>query len=183
MRQVKKIYGPYNRKDGRQHVIAIYTDGSRRTISYPKYLMEQHLGRELDPDEETIDHIDNNFTNNDFDNLRIISRSQHISEDNKRARLVKITCVWCGKKAMKKASTLHKNSKGGYAGPFCSKHCSGQYGAAVQNNRIKPFPVQPRYPIEERKYYTTKNRLRLRLIPHPRCLKKRYKLSYLLSSA
>ena len=37
-----KIYGPYTRKeDNRQHVIII--DGEkRRTVSYPKFLMEQH---------------------------------------------------------------------------------------------------------------------------------------------
>jgi hypothetical protein len=43
-----KIYGPYTRKDGRKHVIVHYDGGRIRTVSYPKWLMEQHLGRELE---------------------------------------------------------------------------------------------------------------------------------------
>jgi hypothetical protein len=58
-KEIKKVHGPYTRQqDGRQHVVVVFVDLSKKTISYPKYLMEQKLGRELDPDLETIDHID-----------------------------------------------------------------------------------------------------------------------------
>lgn len=72
-----KVYGPYKRKDGRQHVIVYYEDGRQRTVSYPKFLMERHLGRELHPDKETIDHINNDFNDNRLENLRIIDRVSH----------------------------------------------------------------------------------------------------------
>lgn len=49
------IYGPYARSDGRKHMILIDENGFRTTISYPKYLMEQYLGRKL-ADDETVDH-------------------------------------------------------------------------------------------------------------------------------
>lgn len=70
-----KVFGPYFRKDGRQHIIVV-KDGVKSTISYPKFLVESYLGRKLS-DQETIDHIDGNFLNNDFKNLRIVERKQH----------------------------------------------------------------------------------------------------------
>ena len=63
-----KVYGPYTRKDGRQHVILVHEDLSRQTMSYPKYLMEQHLKRALLAS-ETVDHINNDFTDNRIENL------------------------------------------------------------------------------------------------------------------
>ena len=60
-----KLYGPYsNSADGRLRCMIVFPNKKRKTISYPKYLMEVHLGRYLDID-ETIDHIDGNFLNND----------------------------------------------------------------------------------------------------------------------
>lgn len=150
-----KVYGPYTNKsnNGRQHVIII-DKGKRRTVSYPKYLMEQHLGRELDPNKETIDHIDDDFTNNDLSNLRVIDRSNHSSEDNLRVRNVKITCVWCGSEAYKRPGRLDSNSKLGKAGPFCGRSCAGKYGKSVQMGEDK-LPVQPSgYP---REYYKIKD--------------------------
>ena len=41
-----RIYGPYYRKDGRQHIVA-YDGMIKRTISYPRFLLETHLGRVL----------------------------------------------------------------------------------------------------------------------------------------
>ena len=66
-----KVYGPYTRKDGRQHVV-LYESGVPKTVSYPKFLLEQKLGRSLNAD-ETCDHIDNDYTNNDVSNLQVLS--------------------------------------------------------------------------------------------------------------
>lgn len=73
-----KVYGPYYREDGRRHVILYdFEAGIRRTKSYPRYLMEQHLGRELE-EWETVDHIDEDFTNDDISNLQILSRTENV---------------------------------------------------------------------------------------------------------
>jgi len=65
-----KVYGPYTRKDGRQHIILYdYATNLRRTVSYPRYLLEQKLGHKLE-DWEDADHIDNDKTNNDINNLQ-----------------------------------------------------------------------------------------------------------------
>ena len=72
-----KMYGPYTRKDGRQHIVLYdFEKNIRKTVSYPKYLLEQKLGRELLPN-ETCDHIDGDHTNNDLDNLQILTREEN----------------------------------------------------------------------------------------------------------
>ena len=135
-----KIYGPYKRKDGRQHVIE-YDGVQRKTISYPKHLMENHLGKKLEPN-ETVDHIDKDFSNDSLGNLQVLDRQEHTVLDAKRAKKVEITCVLCGNKALKSGNDLRGNSKQEKAGPFCSRKCAGLYGANVQNNKQKKLPVQ-----------------------------------------
>ena len=66
-----KIYGPYIRKDGRKHIIKCFRNGKKITQSYPRYLMEKHLKRELLPTEE-IDHIDHDYTNNHINNYELV---------------------------------------------------------------------------------------------------------------
>jgi hypothetical protein len=72
VRPGSRVYGPYLRKDGRKHVVIRCPAGQSRTVSYPKWLMEQKLGRELDPDLETVDHVDGNFLNNSTENFQIL---------------------------------------------------------------------------------------------------------------
>lgn len=148
-----RVYGPYTRKDGRQHVICIYPDGRRRTVSYPKWLMEKHLGRELNPDTETIDHIDGDFTNNDINNLRIIDRSSHVLDDVVRITDLELTCIWYGKETTQRASKYDHNRRANKAGPFCSRVCIGQYGRSIQTGGVA-IPVDKTTPY--RVYYNNK---------------------------
>lgn len=68
------------RADGRKHVIIYdHETKKRRTQSYPRYIMEQLLGRALE-DWETVDHIDEDFTNDDPANLQILSRSANAAK-------------------------------------------------------------------------------------------------------
>ena len=134
-----KIYGPYFRKDGRQHIIAIHPEEGRKTVSYPKYLMECKLGRYLDPN-ETIDHIDNDPCNNNFSNLRVLSREEHSELEAKRLKAMKFKCLWCGHEFELKGKQLHdrfSSRRKGASGPFCSKSCSGKYGVYIQKGGIK----------------------------------------------
>lgn len=147
---VKKVYGPYTRKDGRKHVV-LYDGTKRQTVSYPKWLMEQHIGRELTPD-ETVDHKDRNFTNNSLDNLQILTRAEHTSLDVRRVKVVEVVCIGCSKKLVRRGGDVHGNAKAGKAGPFC-RPCAGTYGANVRNKRIEKLPPQGEIPIEDREYY------------------------------
>lgn len=139
-----KIYGPYTRKEnGRQLVIVVYNNGGRRTVSFPKYIMEQHLQRKLNPDTETIDHIDYDFNNNDLNNLRIVPRDEHSADDTRRVKNVKFKCAWCDKEFERSPRLVRDKSKKNKSGVFCSRCCAGRYSRRVQLGLIDKFPVQP----------------------------------------
>lgn len=116
-----KVYGPYLRKDGRLHVV-LYGNGVRRTISYPKFLMEKHLGRELEPN-ETVDHIDNDPLNNSLDNLRILSREDNARRGVAEGEVIIVVCAVCGKEFARKRYIELKRVNQGQNGPFCSDRC------------------------------------------------------------
>ncbi len=123
-----KVYGPYTRKDGRQHVCLVGRGNERKTVSYPKFLVETRFDRYLD-ENETVDHIDGNFLNNAPENLQVLQRSVHAALDAKRLVVGTVTCPLCGKRFTPTQGQVHT----AVAGPFCSKRCTGRYGASVQN--------------------------------------------------
>lgn len=91
-----RVYGPYTRKDNRQVVILVNDKQEHKTVSYPKYLVEKFLDRYLDKD-DTVDHIDGNFTNNELSNLRVIPRDIHARSHTKHLEPIVKVCAVCGK--------------------------------------------------------------------------------------
>lgn len=128
--EAKKIY---QNKDGRFRIyLAKFKQA--KTISYPKYLMEIHLGRYLD-DDETVDHIDEDFTNNNINNLRVLKRKIHCKNDALRNKPMSFVCPECGIEFVLFGDKLHDascNRKKGKAGPFCGRSCAGKYGQKIQ---------------------------------------------------
>lgn len=145
-----KVYGPYLRDDGRQIVIIKDDNGGSRTVSWPKYLMEQHLGRQLDPDAETVDHINRNKDDNDLNNLRLVPRNEHSRDDTRRVKLVKSKCSMCDKEFERSPRLMRDKNKKGRRGIFCSRRCAGRYSRKLQLGLIEKFPVQPHV---ESEYY------------------------------
>lgn len=104
--------------------------------------MENHLQRYLEFN-ETVDHIDCDFGNNNLSNLRILDRSEHSRQDTKRLVSTSFTCVMCEKHFQisgKRLSQCLSNYDRGSAGPFCSKSCAGKYGAFIQKGYMDPVP-------------------------------------------
>ena len=121
-----RLYGPYERKDGRLHVLKYFEDGTRRTQSYPRHLMEQHLGRELAADEH-VDHINNDKTDNRIENLQILSPAENNRKSAKAPEKQECICPECGIKFMAFSRYVrHNQHKQLKAGPFCSKRCAGK---------------------------------------------------------
>jgi HNH endonuclease len=151
-----KIWGPYKKENGRQIVIVVDHNGKKRTVSYPKWIMECQLGRQLDPDKETVDHYDSNFDNNNLDNLRIVERSQHSGDDTRRVKLVKFHCAWCDKEFERSPRLIRDKAKKNKAGPFCSRGCAGKYSRKLQLKLIDKFDSQKAIDSEyyKRKYVT-----------------------------
>lgn len=148
-----KVHGPYKRQDGRQIVIVVDDDGTRRTISYPKWILELQLGRRLDPDLETVDHIDSNFENNSLENLRIMPRKEHSTEDTRRVKNVKFNCAWCKKEFERSPRLVRDKARKNKAGPFCSRACAGKYSRKLQLKLIDKFDTQP---VIDSEYYKKK---------------------------
>lgn len=149
-----KVYGPYKRQsDGRQVVVVIEDDGTSRTISYPKWLLEMQLGRRLDPDLETVDHIDSDKDNNNLDNLQILPREEHSANDTRRVKPVKFNCAWCKKEFERSPRLVRDKARKNKAGPFCSRKCAGQYSRKLQLKLIDKFDVQP---VVDSEYYKKK---------------------------
>lgn len=149
-----KVHGPYKREDGRQIVVIVENNGTRRTVSYPKWLMEMQVGRRLDPNLETVDHIDSNFDNNDISNLRIVPRDQHSADDTRRVKPVKFTCAWCNNEFERSPRLIRDKAKKNKAGPFCSRKCAGKYSRMLQLKLIDKFDSQKAVDSEyyKRKY-------------------------------
>lgn len=148
-----KVYGPYRRNDGRQHVIVIDDGGEQRTVSYPKWLLELQLGRRLDPNTETVDHWDSDKENNDPANLRIMPREEHSREDTRRVKPVKFQCALCKKDFERSPRLVRDKARKNKAGPFCSRQCAGKYSRKLQLKLIDKFDTQP---VIDSTYYKKK---------------------------
>ena len=147
---VIKTYGPFiGKKDNRLRIGLKLDTGKTKFMSYPKYLMELHLGRYLTK-AETVDHIDKNPLNNDLSNLRVLSRKEHCSNDAIRNKDVVVNCTYCGKEFTIPGSKLHYRNRPDrhQSGYFCSKQCCGKYGAEIQNHRLEP-EIVPRVVAEK----------------------------------
>lgn len=138
-----KIYGPYKRKDNREHVVIVWPNGKKQTVSYPKYLTEVRLNRYLTSN-ETVDHIDGNFTNNIPSNIQVLNRVEHAYLDAKRCKDQEFECPYCNTQFTLSGRKLHNavqnRKRKNAAGPFCTRSCAGKYGKSVQLGSTK-LPV------------------------------------------
>lgn len=136
----------YTNNEGRKFVI-YKENGKSRTKTYARYLMEQHLGRELLPNED-VHHIDGDRTNDVIENLIVLDHVEHVKLHNlPKYQDTEEICFICGNKFImtaeqhsqrernfNRSSRIYtkSNLKNVY---FCCKSCSSKYGRAIQLNQ------------------------------------------------
>ena len=110
--------------DGRKRIDLVRYDGTRTTLSYSIYLMGTVIGYEITPSYE-VDHIDRNCSNDDIDNLQILSVKDHSAKtslENSTGRTtVKLTCPVCGCDFEREKRHVRVDK------PKCSRSCNAKY--------------------------------------------------------
>lgn len=117
-----------------------YDDGSHGTTLYSRYLMEQHLGRRLDPVSETVDHINDDFTDDRIDNLQLMTRADNARKSARPRETMDFTCPIRLTDSVGRARNYRQNQLvQGKSGPYCSKSCAGkaprrytEHGAVIE---------------------------------------------------
>ncbi len=120
-----KIWGPYTCSDGRRRV-DVKTSGNPNGTTHllAKIVLEIKLGRKLLPG-ETVDHIDEDKTNDQSDNLQPLSlRNNALKSTLYRHGPIGV-CVGCGVgfELSRHQTSVRARSK---PGPYCSKSCASQ---------------------------------------------------------
>ena len=129
----------YKNKDDRMRIVIKNDDGSMTSKSYPRILMEESLGRPLEPYED-VHHIDGDKTNNSIDNLEVVIHGEHQRHHNPPKYFDKIVkCQVCNKEFIFTAKQqsnyqidLNRNKRRGIT---CSKRCAALFGRQEQINR------------------------------------------------
>ena len=140
----KVVTGTYDCRADKRLVVNVRDITTKKSIQqlYSRYIAEQCLGRYLSSEEE-IDHIDRDKFNDSYSNLRIVSKSQNVIDDQKRIANpeVQIQCMECGIFLIRKIRDINDNIERGKVGPFC-RPCGGKYGTDVQKGIQKSYPLR-----------------------------------------
>lgn len=81
----KTVYGPFKgsaKNGGRPIMSVVNKDGSRTTIDAAKYKYEKTHGKV--PKGSDVDHKDNNHSNDNPKNLRVLKHGKNTAKENKR---------------------------------------------------------------------------------------------------
>jgi len=97
----------------------------RRTMSWARCLMTMHLNRELNS-HETVDHINNNKTDDRIENFQLLSRAANTSKAARGRTLICLVCPECGKPFRKERRDT--NLVRGKTRICCSTKCGRKRG-------------------------------------------------------
>lgn len=130
-----------NDGDGRQRVVLYNSKNNISGMTYARYLKCVELGYIL-PTELEVDHKDNDKSNDDPNNLQILTKSENIAKENLRYFEEEqihygYYCAYCENPFLltpsEKSSRLAKNIELA----FCSRRC-----AAMSHSKITDIDIQ-----------------------------------------
>lgn len=124
--------------DGRSYVRVKRSNGKWQTVHLARYVMEQHLGRQLESWEH-VDHIDEDKTNDALSNLQILSSKQNHAKFIKLRRPLganveyrTLTCDNCGRNFQREARVVKANIRRGRTKAFCNRSCSNTHANHIR---------------------------------------------------
>lgn len=155
----ENVYGPYiSRRYNRKFVTIRQADGTWKTKHFSRYKMEKKLGRELLTEEE-VDHKDDDITNDDIDNLQILTKAENMKKMHASYLsnpIFKFICPICKVQAEKMFSRDVKSSwDKGFNGPFCSGKCRTQFRWYVE----LPQTIEERQNLAEKFGFTLRDQV------------------------
>lgn len=115
---------------------------------YPlhRVLMENEIGRLLTPG-EIVHHEDEDKSNNDLSNLRLMTNAEHARhhrETATREATVEIACPVCGKTFSILGSRWRRRVKLNRSGmAACSRRCGRKIQDSVLGREVRAFPQAP----------------------------------------
>lgn len=103
----------------------VYVNG--KVVGYHRYIMEEHLGRKLSP-EEVVHHINGDKLDNRIENLEVVLVSEH-SRNHRllEGKVLDMICPFCGSIFKKKKWYVDDKLRKGRKNIFCSKECSNNF--------------------------------------------------------
>ncbi len=104
---------------------------SRNYVLHHRVVMENHLGRLLEPD-EVVHHINHDKHDNRIENLEVMTHVEHSLHHVKRGRtMVDLICAFCSKEFKREKAQVKPGNT------MCSRRCNGLYNRHIGNWRQK----------------------------------------------
>lgn len=124
--------------EGRRTVILYNSHSDRSSTSYARYLSAVRIGRYLTSDEES-DHRDNNKTNDNIDNLQILSpegnQYKQINNIANNQLTHDLACAQCENTFTFTERELKHKERQNVANIFCSRSCAATYHGTSGNSK------------------------------------------------
>ena len=133
-----KVINTYKCKDGRVRAYCRDENDKPKVISYPRILMEESLGRPLEPYED-VHHVDEDTDNNTIDNLKVINHGVHQKLHSSKyfdkltvCEVCNKTFIWTSERQRLYYADLKRGKNRIIS---CSRKCSSYYGRQEQLGR------------------------------------------------
>lgn len=133
---------PYNEKwrkgylvvnpENRKTLILYNSHKDRTSTQYARYLLSVSLKRFLTED-ETVDHIDGDVTNNCLSNLQILSKGENIRKTHLKP-LIELVCPVCDSVFHRTHSQLRGRKHKVQTNDICCSRSCGGKKASLRNN-------------------------------------------------
>lgn len=136
-----KLEGPYSdiykygrlilhKRSNRLHISLYNSEFDKLFISYSRYLYTV-ITNTMIPEGYEVDHIDNDFTNDNADNLQLLSRKEnykkyrkHYTKNIQKNFYIELTCNNCKKQFSKQKKRVEKEN---FTNQYCCKQCETEY--------------------------------------------------------